>query len=71
MANLKNHPKWFEKTLISCEGKPLCLIGSTKEKLNIDVWLFTHPFYTETQTIIDSEGRVERFLKKYGLNLNN
>ena len=27
----------------------------------------SHPFYTGTQKIIDTEGRVERFYKKYGL----
>ena len=26
-----------------------------------------HPFYTNSQTLVDSEGRVERFMKKYGL----
>ena len=23
------HPTWFEKTPILCDGKPICLIGST------------------------------------------
>nr|YP_009308927.1 ribosomal protein L31 [Toxarium undulatum]AOS86670.1 ribosomal protein L31 [Toxarium undulatum] len=65
------HPKWFEKAPIFCDGKPLCFIGSTKKELQIDVWLINHPFYTESQTIVDSEGRVERFMKKYGFELNN
>ena len=37
---------------------------STKRELQVDVWLRNHPFYTDSQTIIDSEGRVERFMKK-------
>ena len=41
--------------------------SSTKEELQVDVWLGNHPFYTDSQTLIDSEGRVERFMKKYGL----
>ena len=45
-------------------------IGSTKEELQVDVWLANHPFYTDSQTLIDSEGRVERFMKKYGMRLN-
>jgi large subunit ribosomal protein L31 len=31
------------------------------------VWSGNHPFYTGTQKIIDTEGRVDRFLKKYGM----
>lgn len=61
------HPTWNEKTPVFCDGKPICYIGSTKKELNIDVWLINHPFYTASQTLIDSEGRVERFMKKYDL----
>ena len=61
------HPKWSEKTPVLCDGKPLCLIGSTKGELRIDTWLANHPFYTNSLVITDSEGRVEKFMKKYGL----
>jgi large subunit ribosomal protein L31 len=59
---------WFQNTPVLCDGKPLCLVGSTKSELQIDIWLANHPFYTKAQVMIDSEGRVERFMKKYGLN---
>lgn len=62
------HPKWFKDTPILCDGKPLCSIGSTKPELQIDIWLANHPFYTKSQVMTDTEGRVERFMKKYGLN---
>jgi large subunit ribosomal protein L31 len=61
------HPEWFSETPILCDGKPLGLIGSTKSELQVDMWLANHPFYTKSQVMIDSEGRVERFMKKYGL----
>ena len=61
------HPKWFENTTIRFDGKPLCLTGSTKPQLQVDMWLGNHPFYTESQILVDSEGRVEKFMKKYGL----
>jgi len=67
MPKSKIHPSWFIKAPIICDGKPLCLIGSTKQKLQIDTWLANHPFYTNSQIIIDSEGRVEKFMKKYDL----
>ena len=62
------HPTWFKNTSVLCDGKPLCLVGSTKPELQIDIWLANHPFYSKSQVMIDSEGRVERFMKKYGLN---
>lgn len=67
MPKSEIHPTWFNETPILCDGKPLCLIGSTKRELQIDIWLANHPFYTKSQVMIDSEGRVERFMKKYGL----
>jgi len=62
------HPKWFQNTLVLSNGKPIALVGSTRSELQSDTWLGNHPFYTKSQVVIDSEGRVERFLKKYGLN---
>jgi len=62
------HPDWFKDTPVICDGKPLCLISSTKRELQIDIWLANHPFYTDSQIIVDSEGRVEKFMKKYQLN---
>jgi large subunit ribosomal protein L31 len=59
------HPNWFANVSIICDGKPLCLIGSTKQELQIDIWLANHPFYTDSLVLVDSEGRVEKFMKKY------
>lgn len=69
MPKLNIHPTWKDDIPVLCDGKPLCLIGSTKKELNVDMWLANHPFYTKSKVVIDSEGRVERFMKKYGLNL--
>ena len=35
--------------------------------VSVDVSSASHPFYTGTQKLMDTEGRVERFKKKYGL----
>jgi ribosomal protein L31 len=44
-----------------CDGKPLCLTGSTKPELQIDIcWIIR---FIQSQVMIDSEGRVERFMK--------
>ena len=61
------HPTWIINSTVLCDGKPLCLINSTKPNLQVDVWLANHPFYTNSQVLIDSEGRVDKFMKKYQL----
>jgi large subunit ribosomal protein L31 len=69
MPKSEIHPNWFPTAKIICDGKPICLIGSTKKELQIDIWLGNHPFYTDSQVLVDSEGRVEKFMKKYQLEL--
>ena len=71
MSKANMHPIWFEETPVLCDGKPLCLIGSTKSELQVDIWLANHSFYTNSQIIVDSEGRVEKFMKKYQLDVIN
>jgi len=61
------HPNWFEDTKVYCDGQLIMTLGSTKPELNVDVWSGNHPFFTGTQRILDSEGRVERFMKKYSV----
>jgi ribosomal protein L31 len=39
---------------------------TTKKELAVDIWSGNHPFYTGSQKIIDTEGRVEKFERKYG-----
>jgi large subunit ribosomal protein L31 len=41
--------------------------GSTQPEIHVDVWSGNHPFYTGTQKILDTEGRVDRFMRKYGM----
>lgn len=59
------HPKWYEETQVYCDGQLVMTTSSTKPKLNVDVWSGNHPFYTGSIKILDTEGRVDRFRKKY------
>lgn len=61
------HPEWYPEAKVYCDGKLVMTVGSTKPELHVDVWSGNHPFYTGTQKIIDTEGRVERFMRKYGM----
>ena len=37
MPKSEIHPKWFNDATVYCDGKPLCTVGSTKEKLKVDI----------------------------------
>jgi len=69
MSKSTTQSKWFESAPVLCDGKPLCFIGSTKSQLQVDIWLANHAFYTNSQVMVDSEGRVEKFMKKYNLDI--
>ncbi|MEO1404831.1 MAG: 50S ribosomal protein L31, partial [Cyanobacteria bacterium J06635_1] len=59
--------EWFEETKVFCDGQLIMTVSSTKPELYVDIWSGNHPFFTGSQRIIDTEGRVERFMKKYNI----
>ena len=67
MAQKNIHPKWYETSKVYCDGEHVMTVGSTKAELNVDIWSGNHPFFTGSQRIIDTEGRVERFIRKYNI----
>ncbi|PIS31784.1 50S ribosomal protein L31 [Candidatus Saganbacteria bacterium CG08_land_8_20_14_0_20_45_16] len=60
----KIHPKYYATTA-HCACGAVFDIGSTKEKLHVDICSACHPLFTGKQKLIDSEGRVEKFRKRY------
>lgn len=58
------HPEYVETT-ITCACGEVIQTRSTLINLKVEVCSKCHPFYTGTQKILDTEGRVERFRKKY------
>ena len=67
MVKKNIHPKWYKTAKVFCDGQLIMKTGSTKPNLKVDIWSGNHPFYTQSQKILDTEGRVERFTRKYGL----
>ena len=61
----KIHPKYYPAARVTCLCGNTFTTGSTKPELRVEVCSKCHPFYTGGQRIIDTEGRVERFKKKY------
>lgn len=62
----KIHPQYVECTVICACGETF-VTHSTKPQIKVEICSKCHPFYTGTQKIVDTEGRVERFIKRYNL----
>ena len=55
------HPTYYPNATVSCACGAVYTIGSTKEKQSVEICSACHPFYTGTEKIIDTAGRVEKF----------
>lgn len=60
------HPQYVECKVICACGETF-MTRSTKPEIKVEICSKCHPFFTGTQKIVDTEGRVERFIKRYGL----
>jgi large subunit ribosomal protein L31 len=58
------HPKWYPEAKVICNGEVVMTIGSTQPELHVEIWSGNHPFYTGQQRLVDTEGQVERFMKR-------
>lgn len=62
------HPEYKEvKVVCSCGSSFMTRSTLGKEQLSLEVCSACHPFYTGTQKIVDTAGRVDRFRQKYGM----
>ncbi|PIT96932.1 50S ribosomal protein L31 [Candidatus Campbellbacteria bacterium CG10_big_fil_rev_8_21_14_0_10_35_52] len=55
------HPKYYKNANITCSCGNSFEVGSTAEKIEVEVCSACHPFYTGSEKIIDTAGRVEKF----------
>lgn len=58
------HPAYNEAVVVCACGETFTT-KSTKPKIKVDICSKCHPFFTGKQKIVDAEGRVEKFKKKY------
>ena len=58
------HPKYQDSTIICACGEVIHT-RSTKPNIRVEICSKCHPFYTGKQKLIDSAGRVDKFVKKY------
>ena len=59
------HPKYYDVEA-RCACGTTWKTRSTKPELHLEICSSCHPFFTGRQKLVDTEGRVERFTKKFG-----
>ncbi len=60
------HPKYVEAT-VACACGNTFTTRSTVPEIHVEICSACHPFFTGKQKIVDTEGRVEKFMQKYGM----
>ncbi len=58
------HPTYYENLKITCACGNIIIAGSTRKELKTELCSACHPFYTGKQKLIDTAGRVDKFLEK-------
>ncbi len=58
------HPTYYEDARVTCSCGNSWITGSTVQEIQVNICSQCHPFYTGEQRIVDTVGRVERFVKR-------
>mgnify|MGYP003573646502 CR=1 FL=1 len=58
------HPEWYPDAKVVVDGEVVATVGSTQPEIRVEIWSGTHPFYTGTQRLLDTEGQVDRFMRR-------
>jgi large subunit ribosomal protein L31 len=63
----KIHPEYYPDAQVVCSCGNTFTTGSTKKQLKVELCSKCHPFFTGEQRMVDTEGRVGRFKRRYKL----
>jgi len=58
------HPKYNNKSEVTCACGATFPVGSTMDKISVEICSQCHPFYTGNEKVLDTAGRVDRFKKR-------
>jgi len=58
------HPKYYSDCIVTCACGNTFVTGSTKKEIKVEVCAACHPFFTGEQKFVDTEGRVDKFIRK-------
>ena len=59
------HPEYSDAT-ITCACGNVINTRSTKKSMSVNTCSACHPYFTGQQTLVDTEGRIDQFYKRYG-----
>jgi large subunit ribosomal protein L31 len=60
------HPEYYD-VAVTCACGNRIETRSTKKDITIDICSNCHPFFTGKQKLVDTEGRVQRFRRRYNI----
>ena len=66
MMKKEIHPEFVE-CKVTCACGNTFTTKSNKSEIRVDLCSECHPFFTGSEKIVDSAGRVDKFKKKYNL----
>jgi large subunit ribosomal protein L31 len=58
------HPEWYPEAKVICACGNSWTVGATQPEIRTDVCNKCHPFFTGEQRIVDTEGQVDRFMRR-------
>jgi large subunit ribosomal protein L31 len=58
------HPTYFPHAQATCACGATYTVGSTEEKISVEICSACHPFYTGQEKVLDTTGRVDKFKKR-------
>ncbi len=58
------HPTYYTAAVATCACGAVYSVGSTKEKIEVEICSTCHPFYTGLDKVLDVTGRVDKFKKR-------
>jgi large subunit ribosomal protein L31 len=64
------HPEWYPEATVVCACGNTWKTGATIPEIRTDICSACHPFYTGEQRIVDTEGQVDRFMKRLQVRTN-
>jgi len=64
MAKADLHPTWYPDAQVVCQCGNTWTTGATVPEIRTEICSNCHPFYTGEQRIVDTEGRVDKFMKR-------
>ena len=71
MAMKKNiHPE-YKKINVHCACGNSFNTKGTTGNINVEICNKCHPFFTGKQNLIDTAGRIEKYMKKYNIKNKN